>query len=110
VLPAAEEDYKATIDSGSGAVKIEIEDGAMMTLALSGGSGAVTVSLPKDAEFEIEIFDDGSGSLSLPSGLLKAGGGTGTSLGVWQTAGFDSATSRIIIKIMDQGSGSISIH
>jgi hypothetical protein len=81
-----------------------------MTLELSGGSGAVNISLPKDTEFEIEVFDEGSGSLSIPPGLVKVGGGTGISLGVWQTAGFNTADAKIIIKIMDQGSGSINIH
>jgi len=110
ILPAVKTEYTAEIDSGSGSVKIVILDGATLTLELSGGSGAVNVSLPKDAEFEIEVFDDGSGSLSIPPGLLKVGGGTGLSLGVWQTAGFDTADAKIIIKIMDQGSGSINIH
>ena len=110
ILPAVDTEYTAEIDSGSGAVDVEILDGATLTLELSGGSGAVNVSLPKNAEFEIEVFDDGSGSLSLPSGLLKVGGGTGLSLGVWKTAGFDTADAKIIIKIMDQGSGSINIQ
>jgi hypothetical protein len=110
ILPAVDDAYTAEIDSGSGSVKVKILDGAAMTLELSGGSGAVNVSLPKNAEFEIEIFDDGSGSLSIPPGLLKVGGGTGLSLGVWKTAGFDTADVKIIIKIMDQGSGSITIH
>ncbi len=110
ILPAADAEYTAEIDSGSGSVGIDIQDGATLTLELSGGSGAVNVSLPNNAEFEIEVFDDGSGSLSLPPGLLKVGGGTGISLGVWHTAGFDSAKARIIIKIMDQGSGAINIH
>ena len=35
---------------------------------------------------------------------------SGGSLGVWQTAGFDSGKAKIYIKIMDQGSGSIDIH
>jgi hypothetical protein len=110
ILPATEDEYTAEIDSGSGSVEIEILDGSALTLELSGGSGAVNISLPKNAEFEIEVFDDGSGSLSLPSGLLKVGGASGISLGVWQTAGFDTADAKIIIKIMDQGSGSINIH
>lgn len=110
ILPATEVEYVAEVDSGSGSVEIEILDGAALTLELSGGSGSVNISLPKNAEFEIEVFDEGSGSLSLPSGLQKVGGGSGISLGVWQTAGFDSADAKIIIKIMDQGSGSINIH
>lgn len=110
ILPATGGEYVAEIDSGSGSVEIEILDGAALTLELSGGSGSVNISMPKNAEFEIEIFDEGSGSLSLPSGLLKVGGGSGISLGVWQTAGFDTADAKIIIKIMDQGSGSINIR
>ena len=110
ILPATEVEYVAEVDSGSGSVEIEILDGAALTLELSGGSGSVNISLPKNAEFEIEVFDEGSGSLSLPSGLQKVGGGSGISLGVWQTAGFDTADVKIIIKIMDQGSGSINIH
>jgi hypothetical protein len=111
VLPVTKEPYDIEVDSGSGAVRLVIPDGATLNFTLSSGSGSVNVTLPANAALQIEVFDEGSGSLHLPAGLEKvSSSGSGGSLGVWQTSGFDTAKSKIYIKIMNQGSGSIDIH
>lgn len=111
ILPAINDTYDIEIDSGSGAVHVTIPDGASLTFNLSSGSGAVNVSLPANAALQVEVFDEGSGSLNLPTGLVRVStAGSGNSLGVWQTKNFDSALAKIYIKILDQGSGSINIH
>jgi hypothetical protein len=53
-------------------------------------------------------MDSGSGSLSLPENLTRISGDQNA--GTWQTSGYDLATKRIVIKILDRGSGSISIN
>jgi len=111
ILPVTKDPYDIEVDSGSGSVRLVIPDGASLTFALSSGSGSVNVTLPANTALQIEVFDEGSGSLRLPTGLEKvSSSNSGGSLGVWQTAGFDSAKAKIYIKIMDQGSGSIDIH
>ena len=111
LLPVTKEPYDIEVDSGSGSVRVEIPTGASLTFSLSSGSGSVNVSLPANTALQVEVFDEGSGSLHLPSGLERvSSSGSDGSLGVWQTAGFDSAKTKIYIKIVDQGSGSIDIH
>jgi hypothetical protein len=110
-LPVTAKDYAVEIDSGSGSVNMKIPDGASLTLSLNSGSGSVNVTLPTNTAIQVEVFDEGSGSLNLPSGLERvSSAGSGNSLGIWQTAGFDTATGKIYIKILGQGSGSINIH
>ncbi len=111
ILPAVAAPYQVTLDSGSGSVSVKVPEGAAFTFSLSSGSGSVNVELPTNAALQVEVFDEGSGSLHLPSGLERvSAAGSGNSLGVWQTAGFSTATTKIYIKILDQGSGSINIH
>lgn len=110
-LPALKDSYEVEIDSGSGSVHVVIPDGASLSFSLSSGSGAVNVTLPVNAALQVEVFDEGSGSLNLPSGLERvSAAGSGNSLGVWQTKNFDTATAKIFVKILSQGSGSINIH
>jgi len=111
ILPVTKDPYDIEVDSGSGSVRLVIPDGASLAFSLSSGSGSVNVTLPSNSALQVEVFDEGSGSLRLPTGLEKvSSSNSGGSLGVWQTAGFDSAMAKIYIKIMDQGSGSIDIH
>jgi len=109
-LPAAEDAYQADIESGSGSVSINIPDKAALTMTLDTGSGATSIDLPSDAALRVEIMDEGSGSLSLPDGLVKSPDSSSFSIGAWQTEGYDKADHKIEIKILGQGSGSISIH
>jgi hypothetical protein len=111
VLPALKNSYEVEVDSGSGSVQVVIPKDASLTFSLSSGSGSVNVTIPAGSALQVEVFDEGSGSLHLPSGLARvSAAGSGNSLGVWQTAGFDSAKTKIYLKILSQGSGSIDIH
>lgn len=111
LMPAIKLPYQVEVDSGSGSVKMDVPINAAFTLELSSGSGSINIALPAGAALQVEVFDEGSGSLHLPSAMNKVSGSTsGNSLGVWQTAGFDAAKTKIYIKIMSQGSGSIDIH
>ena len=111
VLPVTAKPYEVELDSGSGSVRVKIPEGASVNLSLNSGSGSVNIDLPDDAGLQVEVFDEGSGSLNTPDGLERVtGAGSGDSLGVWQTVGFESAKVKIYIRILDQGSGSINIH
>ena len=109
-LPETKESYTADIQSGSGSVTLDLPEQTSLTLTLDTGSGSTSVDVPSDAALRIEVMDDGSGSLSLPNGLEKSNDSSVFSIGAWQTQGYDNAENQILIKILGQGSGSISIH
>ena len=66
------------------------------------------VSVPADAAIRVEVMDSGSGSLHLPGALTLISGDNKT--GVWESTNYSQATTRILIQIINQGSGSISIN
>ena len=110
VLPESDKKYAAEIQSGSGSVRIDLPSETTMVLTLDSGSGSNSVSLPSDAEYRIEVMDDGSGSLSLPDDLIRSSDSNNFDIGAYETDGYKSAEHPILIQILGQGSGSISIH
>ena len=110
ILPETVEPYEVEIESGSGSVNLDLPENTSLTLTLDTGSGSNTINLPADAALRIEIMDDGSGSLSLPDDLEKSSDSNNFSIGAWQTSNYDQAEFQILIQILGQGSGSISIH
>lgn len=109
-LPVAEEAYVAEIESGSGSINVDLPEDTNMTLTLDSGSGSISVNVPSNAAIRVEVMDDGSGSLSLPNDLVKSADTTSFSIGSWQSDNYAAAATKILIKILGQGSGSISIH
>lgn len=110
VLPASTVEYVVAIESGSGSVNMTIPADTTMSLSLDSGSGAVHIDLPSSTGLRIEVMDDGSGSLNLPGGLERVDYNSAFSTGTWQTSDFDSAAHKITVKIVNRGSGSISIN
>lgn len=109
-LPQSKESYSVDIESGSGSVTVRVPDQASLSLSLDTGSGATSVHLPTNAAVRIEVNDDGSGSFDLPNDLVKAKDSSDYDIGAWQTANYDSAQYKILIQILGQGSGSVSIR
>jgi len=109
-LPQSKTVYQAKIDSGSGSVNISLPAATNLTLQLDSGSGSLNISLPAGAAVRVEVSDSGSGSLNLPGSLQSTGGSNTSGTGNWQSAGYDTASSRILIQITSRGSGSINIH
>jgi hypothetical protein len=109
-LPVTEDAYSAEIESGSGSVTIDLPSDTDMTLTLDSGSGSISVDVPSDVALRVEVMDDGSGSLSLPNDLVKSADATSFSIGSWQSDDYANAAAKILIKILGQGSGSISIN
>jgi hypothetical protein len=110
ILPQTSKSYTAEIQSGSGSVNINIPKDTSMTLTLDAGSGSNSVNVPAGTSFRIEVMDDGSGSLSLPSGLKKSSDSNDFSVGAWESTNYETAATKVLIQILGQGSGSISIH
>lgn len=107
-LPESNSSLLVNIDSGSGAVNLSLPEKTNLTLRIQSGSGAVNVSLPADAAVQVEVRDSGSGSLHLPSSLNLISGDSET--GTWETEGYAASSVKILIQILDQGSGSVSIQ
>ncbi len=80
----------------------------MPPLQLDSGSGSVNVRVKGKPALRIEIRDNGSGSVNLPSGLVQTASGSGDQ-GTWQSPGFESALSKIEITVVNFGSGSLNI-
>lgn len=109
-LPESNDPYTVDVQSGSGSVTLRVPEQASLTLTLDTGSGSTSVVIPAKAAVRIEVNDDGSGSFDLPNGLMKAPDSSSFDIGAWQTPNYDTADNKILIQILGQGSGSISIR
>ncbi len=106
IAPGASLDME--VSSGSGGVQIEVGEGTDLDLTLASRSGAVVLDLPDDSPIRLEITDDGSGRLQLPDYLTRRSGSGDT--GVWQSAAFERGGRVILVRIVDVGSGSITVR
>lgn len=109
-FPVSDTPYTAVIESGSGSVNMTLPAETDLELTLDSGSGSVNISVPAASGLRIEVMDSGSGSLNIPDGMEQIGGSADMETGAWQTAGFDTAPSKITIKIYSRGSGSVNIN
>ena len=109
-LPQSTETYTVDIESGSGSVTMRVPEQASLTITLDTGSGSTSVIIPAKADVRIEVEDDGSGSFDLPNGLMKASDYSNFDIGAWQTPNYDAADYKILVKVLGQGSGSITIR
>lgn len=107
-LPQSDQDMTLDLNSGSGSVNLSLPSSTNVTLQIQSGSGALNIALPANAAVRIEVMNGGSGSLNMPGTLVSTSGNSDS--GTWQSAGYDQATERILIQILDRGSGSISIN
>ena len=81
-----------------------------MILSLLAGNSGSAANLPAGAAARLEIQDDGSGSVSVSSSLVKQPGSDRDDTGIWETAGYAQAKNKINIVFTGVGSGSISIR
>ncbi len=98
ILPATGSAYTARLGGGVGDADLTIEPGADVILDIDGDVGSIVIHLPDGAEARVEADTD-VGSVELPPGLRQIEGSTefvGVR-GVWETAGYGSAASRILI-------------
>jgi hypothetical protein len=107
-LPGSAVPGTTSINSGSGSVNIKIPQGAAFTLETDTGSGSLHIRVPAGTALKIDSRDDGSGSLSLPSGLTQTRSGS-RDTGTWESTDYATAAQKVTITIASAGSGSISI-
>lgn len=92
----------------SGMFTLNLGDGTSGTYELDGSSGSMRITVPRNAAVRVEIRSSGSGGVNLPSDLRQVEQGNDGE-GVWQTDGYDSASSQINI-VVDMGSGSLNVN
>lgn len=109
-LPVSNTPYEAAINSGSGAVSLELPENTDVSLSIDSGSGAVTVRLPRSSGVKIEVLDTGSGSVRIPGKFQAIGLNQGAESGSWQSANFAGAAHTITIRVTGRGSGSINFE
>ena len=107
-LPVSSKPYAVDYHGGSGSLDLTIPAGADVTVTLDGGSGSLNLNLPANAALRVEVQDKGSGSVSMPGGLMRTGGSEDT--GTWETSGYAAAAHKITIIAANLGSGSLNIH
>jgi hypothetical protein len=96
--------------AGTGEIDIEIGSGAAVNAQIKGGVGETKVRVPAGAAVRVTA-NMGVGDIDVPSDFVTvrgaAGGGIGRS-GVWQTADFETAATKIDIRF-DGGVGALKI-
>ncbi|NMB68621.1 MAG: DUF4097 domain-containing protein [Chloroflexi bacterium] len=107
-LPDSEQAYEADVEGGSGSLRISLPADTDLTLSVTGNSGSINLQVPANTEYRIEVLDSGSGSLSLPRGMDQVEEGDDDE-GIWETPGYARASRRMLIRIVDIGSGSVTI-
>jgi len=58
----------------------------------------------------IEVLNGGSGSVSIPNRFMRVSGSSDQKEGAWETAGYAQADHKILIQVVDLGSGSFSLN
>lgn len=108
-LPSGAERFPFSLDVGTGSVTIRVPEGTAFDLDSEGGTGSLTIDVPDGAGVQVEVKDDGVGSLNLPDGFTKVRGNSDDDEGTWENDAY--ATSDASIKItLDIGTGSINIR
>ncbi len=95
---------------GVGEINLVIGSNADVNARISGGVGEVNVTLPTDAAARIEA-KTGIGSINVPAHITRtsAKGDFFDQGGVWQTADYDSAARRVLIRF-DGGIGELNVR
>lgn len=97
--------YPITIDASNGSARLTLPRSGQQELELDGGNGSVTLGLVESMEARIE-FDEGNGQLNVDERFILIDGDGRD--GVYETAGYDSATNRILM-IIETGNGSVRV-
>ena len=97
-----------TMQTGSGKVQVMVGPEADTTLELrNGGSGHFSVLVPRNAAVRVEVRMPAQARCSCRETLSRQSGQDKT--GVWETAGYDSASHKISIVAGNLGSGDLVV-
>ncbi len=104
-------DIDLTVGSGAGEVNLHVDEGAQVKARISGGVGQTNVSVPAGAAVRLEART-GIGSIN-PGPQFQRVSGSGGEFwdngGVWQTANYEGAERKIVIRF-DGGVGALNVR
>jgi hypothetical protein len=109
-LPSFPNGYNASLNGGSGSLDLFLPSATELSVHLEGGSGSINITVPPDAAVRIEVLNGGSGSVSIPNSFMRVSGSADQKEGAWETAGYPQAGHKILIQVVDLGSGSFSLY
>ena len=104
----APSELKLAVDAGSGSGYIKLSEDATADIALDGASGSTKIEVEGNPGVRFILEHRGSGSVHLPSELIQTAGGHKNKTGAWESANFDSAERKVVIRA-DLGSGSFKL-
>jgi hypothetical protein len=109
-LPESTEAYEVDINGSAGSLEVSLPGNTNITAYLDGSVGSTNFSLPAGCALRIEVLDGGLGSIDLPDNLTRISGSGDAQEGVWESADYDTAVSKLLIIISHIGPGSIDIE
>jgi hypothetical protein len=97
-LPASGVAYPVSLNSGVGAMHIQVAQGAGLTLDIQGGVGSVNVTVSPQAAVRLEATS-GLGGVDIPAHFKRTKGGSDfiSKSGVWETEGYALASHQVQI-------------
>lgn len=104
-LPAGE--YAVDVNAASGSIALMFPENGRFDVKIDGASGSMMLVVPAGMAAQVDI-DKASGSFR-PDGRFELVDGDRDGDGIWQTADYEDANSRIDFNI-DIASGSVSIE
>ena len=108
-LPPSTQAYTVEIDGGSGRLEVTLPQQGDITIIVDGASGSIRFNVPDGLAVRLEVRDEGSGSVSRSNRLNLVSDGEGDR-GIWESAGYEQAEHRVLIRVVELGSGSINIR
>jgi hypothetical protein len=96
------------IGMSSGDTRVSIGKDSAVDIRFRGSSGQFVLTLAAGQAFKVEVRQVSSGDVKLPDGLTRVSG-TGQE-GVWQTPGYESASTRVNLVIESMSSGTVKVQ
>lgn len=109
-LPEDSPHFSFVLNQSTGGVRIDAPEKATFDLDVDGSTGGLTIDVADNAGVQVEIRDDGPGSLNLPAGFEKVEQSEDDAdEGVWQNKAFSTTDYPITITV-DLSTGSVTIR
>lgn len=111
LLPNVESAYQARVNTGTGGITINVEEGAALLMRVNTGTGGATIDLPDDAAVQLTA-SVGTGGITVPNWLERVSGDEDRFVGdegVWESENFADAERQIRIEF-DGGTGGLTVR
>jgi hypothetical protein len=99
------------VRAGTGEINLDFAEGTAANVTVKGGVGQTNVRVPTGAAVRVEATM-GLGDVSVPSSYQRISGGNGGGMGksgIWQTPDYDTAPTKIALKL-DGGVGGLRVR